>query len=122
MAAMSRGALRRGSGQALRRGSGQASLRTRQAQRDSYEVITLGFDEPIVLNDAIRLVEELIGKRAAIEYRPRHPADVLATWADSPSTRLRTRLAAAVSIKKGVAQLVAWCQANREWAKDVATW
>jgi len=26
--------------------------------------------------DAIRLVEELVGKKAKIEYRPRHPADV----------------------------------------------
>ena len=47
-----------------------------------YEVINLGSDQPVVLMDAIRLVEELVGKRANIEYKPRHPADVLATWAD----------------------------------------
>ncbi len=47
-----------------------------------YEVINLGSDTPIVLMDAIRLVEDLAGKRASIEYKPRHPADVLATWAD----------------------------------------
>ena len=41
------------------------------------------------------------------------------------SRTLRARLAAADQFRKGcrcVAQLVAWCQANREWAKDVATW
>jgi UDP-glucose 4-epimerase len=36
----------------------------------------------MVLLDAIRLVEELVGQKAHVEYKPRHPADVLATWAD----------------------------------------
>jgi len=36
----------------------------------------------VVLMNAIRLVEELVWKKACIEYKPRHPADVLATWAD----------------------------------------
>ena len=53
-----------------------------EAQQSGYEVINLGSDEPIVIMDAIRLVEELVGKKAAIEHQPRHPADVLATWAD----------------------------------------
>jgi len=47
-----------------------------------FEIINLGSDEPIVLNDAIRLVQELVGRKADIEYKPRHPADVLATWVD----------------------------------------
>jgi nucleoside-diphosphate-sugar epimerase len=50
-----------------------------------YEVINLGSDKPVVLMDAIRLVEELTGQEAALEHKPRHPADVLATWADIPS-------------------------------------
>ena len=47
-----------------------------------YEVINLGSDEPVVLNEAIQLVEELVGKKAKLEFKPRQPADVLATWAD----------------------------------------
>ena len=47
-----------------------------------YEVINLGSDEPIVLNDAIQLVEKLVGREAILEHQPRHPADILATWAD----------------------------------------
>ena len=86
-----------------------------------YEVINLGSDTPIVLMDAIRLVEKLVGKKARIEYKPGHPADVLATWADiSKAERLlgwRPRL----SFEEGVAQLVAWYQENRGWAKDVRT-
>jgi nucleoside-diphosphate-sugar epimerase len=47
-----------------------------------YEVINLGSDRSTVLMDAIRLIEELVGKKASIVNAPRHPADVQATWAD----------------------------------------
>jgi nucleoside-diphosphate-sugar epimerase len=91
------------------------------AQQSEYEVINLGSDEPIVLSEAIRLVEKLVGKKAKLEHKPRHPADVMATWADiSKAARLldwRPRH----SFKDGVAQLVAWYQANQEWAKDIST-
>ena len=41
-----------------------------------YEVINLGSDRPVNLLDFIALVEELVGRRATLEHRPRHPADV----------------------------------------------
>jgi nucleoside-diphosphate-sugar epimerase len=47
-----------------------------------YEVINLGADSPVVLMDAIQLIEELVGKKATLEYKPRHPTDIPATWAD----------------------------------------
>jgi nucleoside-diphosphate-sugar epimerase len=86
-----------------------------------YEVINLGSDEPIVLNDAIRLVEELVGKKAVIEYQPRHPADVLATWADINKAECLLGWRPRVPFEEGVARLVAWYRANREWAKNVST-
>jgi UDP-glucuronate 4-epimerase len=86
-----------------------------------YEVINLGSDEPIVLNDAIRLVEELVGKRAAIEHRPRHPADVLATWADISKAERLLDWRPQTQFREGVACLAAWYQENREWAKNVST-
>lgn len=85
-------------------------------------MINLGSDRPVVLMDAIRLVEELVGKRANIEYRPRHPADVLATWADIGKAKRLLGWRPQSSLEQGVAQLVAWYRANREWARDVATW
>ncbi|MDD3828369.1 MAG: NAD-dependent epimerase/dehydratase family protein, partial [Anaerolineae bacterium] len=47
-----------------------------------YQVINLGSDQPVVLMDLVRLVEELAGRQAILEFRPAHPADVPATWAD----------------------------------------
>jgi UDP-glucuronate 4-epimerase len=53
-----------------------------------YKVINLDSDQPVVLMDAIRRVEELVGRRASLVYRPGHPADVPATWADIGRTQL----------------------------------
>jgi nucleoside-diphosphate-sugar epimerase len=86
-----------------------------------YEVINLGSDEPIEIMDAIRLVEERVGKKAAIEHRPRHPADVLATWADIGKAERLLNWRPQLPFGEGVARLVAWYQENREWAKDVVT-
>jgi len=92
-----------------------------RAQHGSYEVINLGSDEPVVIIDAIRLVEELVGKKAAIEHQPRHPADVLATWADIGKAERLLNWRPQFPFGEGVARLVAWYQENREWARDVVT-
>ena len=86
-----------------------------------YEVINLGSDEPIVIMDAIRLVEELVEKKANIEHQPRHLADVLATWADIDKAKRLLDWWPQFPFEKGVARLAAWYQENREWAKDVVT-
>ena len=86
-----------------------------------YEVINLGSDTPVVLMDAIRLVEELVGKKANIEYRPRHPADVLATWANIGKAERLLEWRPQSTFREGVARLVSWYRENREWARDVVT-
>ena len=96
-------------------------MRFDEAQQSGYEVINLGSDEPILLNDAIRVVEELVGKKAVIEHRPRHPADVLATWADISKAEQLLGWRPQTSFAEGVAQLVAWYQENQEWARDIVT-
>ena len=55
-----------------------------------FNVINLGSDRPVVLNDAIRLIESLVGRRAQIKFESAHAADVKAAWAniDRPRERL----------------------------------
>lgn len=86
-----------------------------------YEVINLGSDTPIVLMDAIRLVEDLSGKRASIEYKPRHLADVLATWANIKKAEQLLGWRPMTTFDEGVRRAVNWYEENREWAKDVVT-
>jgi len=86
-----------------------------------YEVINLGSDTPVVLMDAIRLVEKLLGRKACLEFKPRHPADVLATWADIGKAGRLLGWQPQTSFEQGIAHLVAWYQANRDWTKDITT-
>jgi nucleoside-diphosphate-sugar epimerase len=86
-----------------------------------YEVINLGSDTPVVLADAIRLIEELVEREANIVYAPRHPADVLATWADIGKAGRLLDWRPESTFRDGVATMVQWYQAHRAWAKDVPT-
>lgn len=86
-----------------------------------YELINLGADEPEVLRDVLHQVEELVGKKAIINQQPRHPADVMATWADIHKAEDLLGWRPKTSLAEGVKNLVAWYQENREWAKDVET-
>ena len=86
-----------------------------------YEAINLGSDRPVVLNDAIRLVEELVGEKAIIEYKPRHQADVLSTWADIGKAGRLLYWKPRTPFEKGLERLVKWYQQNREWARNIQT-
>lgn len=86
-----------------------------------YEVINLGSDSPIVLIDTIRLIEELVGKKAILSHHPFHPADARATWADIQKAEKLLGWRPQVTFQEGITALVEWYQANREWAKHIRT-
>jgi len=86
-----------------------------------YEIINLGSDEPIVLADAVKLVEQLTGKQAAIERKPRHPADVMATWADISKAEKMLGWRPQTDFRAGVGNLVDWYNAERTWASKIST-
>ncbi len=86
-----------------------------------YEVINLGSDRPAKLLDLIRTVEEQVGRRAMLEHRPRHPADVTATWADIGKAQRLLDWQPESSLHDGIARLVAWYRSERDWAKDINT-
>lgn len=86
-----------------------------------YEVINLGCDEPVVLADLIRLIESLVGRPARLEFFPSHPADVRATWANIDKAERLLAWRPQVSLRDGVARLVDWYQANRDWASQIVT-
>ena len=86
-----------------------------------YNIINLGSDKPEVLMSTIRIAENLLGKKASLVYRPMHPADVKATWADI--TRARTLLAwePKTHLQQGMEELVSWYMENRSWTSQVMT-
>ncbi len=85
-----------------------------------YEVINLGSDTPVVLMDAIRIVENLVGKKAKIVYQPRQRADVMATWADINKAKRLLEWHPMVSFEDGMRDLVNWYWMNQDWANVIS--
>ncbi|MDD3828472.1 MAG: nucleotide sugar epimerase, partial [Anaerolineae bacterium] len=75
----------------------------------------------VVLMDLVRLVEELAGRQAILEFRPAHPADVPATWADIGRAEQFLGWRPQVPFRQGVERLVDWYRDNRDWAREIET-
>jgi nucleoside-diphosphate-sugar epimerase len=86
-----------------------------------YVTINLGSDHPVPLMEVVHTVERLLGKTARLEYRPSHPADVPATWANITRAREHLGWSPVVSLDEGITRLVEWYRENREWARDINT-
>ncbi|MGH7443657.1 MAG: NAD-dependent epimerase/dehydratase family protein [Longimicrobiales bacterium] len=86
-----------------------------------YEIMNLGSDKPVVLADAIELVEQYTDSTANIVNQPRHPADVLATWADIGKAERLLDWRPLTSFAQGVRNLVDWYEENRAWARQIRT-
>ena len=91
------------------------------APHRGYEIINLGSDRPMVLMDVIHIIEGLLGKKAVVQHRPRHPADILATWADISKARRLLGWRPQVPFTDGVRRAVEWYLGNRSWASKVGT-
>jgi nucleoside-diphosphate-sugar epimerase len=86
-----------------------------------FEVINLGGHEVITINDLIRLVEEVVGKQAIIEYGPPDPADMRSNWADVSKAGELLGWEPQFNMRMGLEKLVEWYNAEREWASRVQT-
>lgn len=86
-----------------------------------FRVINLGSDRPVVLRDAIALVERLTGRRAQVIHKPAQAADMPATWADITTALLVLGWRPTVSFEAGMTRLVDWYREHQDWAKDVPT-
>jgi UDP-glucuronate 4-epimerase len=86
-----------------------------------YEIINLGSDEPVILMTVIRKIEEQLGKSANLVFKPRHPADVTATWADISKAEALLQWRPQTHYEQGLSEAVQWYLENRAWAKDIAT-
>jgi len=86
-----------------------------------YEVINLGGHEVITINDLIKLIEDVIGKKAIVQHGPPNPADMRSNWADVSKAGEMLGWEPQYDMRSGVEKLVEWYNAEREWAKDVLT-
>jgi len=86
-----------------------------------YEIINLGGHEVITIKELITLLEKKIGKKAQIEYGPPNTADMLSNWADVAKAGKLLEWRPRVSLEQGLASLVEWYRAERDWARHILT-
>ncbi len=86
-----------------------------------YEIINLGGHEVITINDLVTLIEDIIGKKATVEYGPAVQADMRSNWADVSKAGELLGWEPRVNLREGVERLYKWYIAERDWVKDVMT-
>jgi len=85
-----------------------------------YEIINLGGGKnPISLKRVIETIEAHLGKKAVIDYRPFHKADLKETWADITKAKNLLGWEPKLGFEEGIKKTVDWYLENRDWLKDV---
>lgn len=84
-----------------------------------YEIINLGSDNPLSINQAIAKLENIIGKKANIVFEPTHPADIFATWADISKAKQILGWQPVTTFDTGLENVVNWYNSQRSWASKI---
>lgn len=85
-----------------------------------YEVINLGGgNEPVTIAAVIAFIEKALGKKARIERKPFHKADIKETSADISRAAALLGWSPMVKPFDGLQRSVEWYQANVEWLRTV---
>lgn len=84
-----------------------------------YEIINLGNNKPDKLMYAIELIEKHLNKKAKINYREFHKADMMATWADISKAKKLLDWQPAISLEDGIKNTVNWTLQNWDFIKDI---
>jgi UDP-glucuronate 4-epimerase len=88
-------------------------------KRTGYEVINLGSDRPVALITIIALLEDILEKRAFIEYNAALPGDIPSSWADISKAIKLLGWAPSTNLETGLEQTVDWYRHNQDWAHKV---
>lgn len=86
-----------------------------------FEVINLGGgNNPISINYTIEFAENYLGKKAVIENKPFHKADIMETWANIDKANQLLDWQPSISLDQGLTNTLDWYMANKDWLKDVS--
>jgi nucleoside-diphosphate-sugar epimerase len=86
-----------------------------------FEMFNLGGHEVITINNLIKLMEDVTGKKAIVQYGPPNTADMHTNWADVSKAGELLGWEPQVDQREGVKRLYEWYAAERDWAKDLLT-
>jgi len=86
-----------------------------------YEIMNLGGHDVITINALIKLIEELMGKKAEVQHGPPNLADMFTNWADVSKARGLLGWEPRMGLREGVRKLIDWYLAERSWASEILT-
>ncbi|MEK6794960.1 MAG: GDP-mannose 4,6-dehydratase [Spirochaetota bacterium] len=73
-----------------------------------YEIMNLGNNSPVALNDFIATIERHLGKKAVIQEKPVQPGDVDITYADISKAQKLLGYRPTTSIDEGLGRFIDW--------------
>ena len=86
-----------------------------------YEIFNLGGgQQPTTLNLMIEKLEDLLGKKATIEYKAFHKADVKSTYANIDKAERVLGWKPRISLDDGLEACVKWYVDNKPWSAQIA--
>jgi UDP-glucuronate 4-epimerase len=88
--------------------------------KTGFEIINLGGgNKPVSILQLISKIEGLIHKKAIIDNKPFHNADVDCTWADISKASKILEWQPEVALEEGIASTVEWYLENKEWLSKI---
>ncbi len=84
-----------------------------------HQIINLGSNRPIALNQVILLLEDLMGRKACVKRYPPQPSDVPATWANISKAQHLLGWKPEFQIERGLERTADWYRTNRSWVDKV---
>lgn len=84
-----------------------------------YEIINLGGDNPTPVIVLLQALEQRIGKRAQVAFKPANPEEVYETWADASKAWKLWAWKSEVDLTEGIDRLVSWYIDNRSWVSKI---
>ena len=85
-----------------------------------YEIFNLGGGkQPISLNLVIEKLENLLGKKATVEHKQFHKADIKSTYANIEKAEKVLGWKPQTSLDEGLEQCVKWYQDNKPWSEQI---
>lgn len=73
-----------------------------------YKLYNIGNNQPVQLMEFVATLEELIGKKAIVEYKPMQPGDVYETYAEIDALAADVGFSPKTDIKEGLKVFVDW--------------
>ena len=73
-----------------------------------YKIFNIGNSNPVKLMDFVNAIQNELGKKAEIIFKPLQPGDVPKTWADTADLEATIQYKPATTIESGIKRFISW--------------